>query len=383
MIDINGSVDTIDHWYEKILGFDLRATDNGVLLESRRMVLSREQRDGRYRGLGHLSAVHYTRKVIQEGRLVLRKDRLDFMGTGRQLSMDLGSIIALTIESNTVIVVSRDEGPLFFNFPEESGKKWEDCIRRVLETFHSPRRIIEFCPRIRFSKKSDPAAKRGDGSLSFSRPQKLHIKKDPDSLYTLVRFSLRCLIKAVLPITVEGLENIPASGPAVVVANHSSFLDGLLVTIFPRRTIWFMAKNSQYSGRFFFRFLKFARSFPVRRYTTDIHAVRNAIRVIHNNDLLGIFPEGERCWDNRMLPFKTGTLRLILALGKPVVPFGISGAYGVMPRWSHAIKRQPITIRIGPPFQITPVALAHQTIDDICNLTMLLKDQIDCLTRNR
>ena len=90
-----------------------------------------------------------------------------------------------------------------------------------------------------------------------------------------------------------------------------------------------------------------AGAFPVRRYQTDVVAVRNALRVLQKGHLLGVFPEGERSWDGQMLPFKQGTLRLMLAAGKPIIPVGISGIYELMPRWTHRIKRVPVRIKRG------------------------------------
>ena len=93
--------------------------------------------------------------------------------------------------------------------------------------------------------------------------------------------------------------------------------------------------------------------------------MRNAIRVIQEGHVLGIFPEGERCWDNRLLPYKIGTIRLILALGHDVIPVGVSGAYALMPRWTHDIKRVPITIRIGKPVNLGHIPVPKQTMNDI------------------
>jgi 1-acyl-sn-glycerol-3-phosphate acyltransferase len=145
------------------------------------------------------------------------------------------------------------------------------------------------------------------------------------------------------------------------------------------RHIWFMAKNSEYKGLFMTWFLGLARSFPVRRYTVDVQAVRNAIRVLQGGHILGIFPEGERNWDNRMLPFKRGTMRLVLALGVPVIPVGISGAYGLMPRWTHRVTRVPVQIRFGAPVSIAPVAAAAQTEADIAVVTEKLRGCIQDL----
>lgn len=142
-----------------------------------------------------------------------------------------------------------------------------------------------------------------------------------------------------------------------------------------------MTKNSQYKGRFMTWFLGLTGSFPVRRYTVDVQAVRNAVRVVQGGHMLGIFPEGERSWDDRMLPFKRGAMRLVLALGVPVIPVGISGAYGLMPRWTHRIRRVPVQVRFGSPVMIEPVPAAVQTEADIKAVTAKLREKIQALVR--
>ena len=184
------------------------------------------------------------------------------------------------------------------------------------------------------------------------------------------------MLRKLLPLTFRGIENVPAKGGAVLVANHSSFLDSILLEAFFPRHIWFMTKNSQYSHPALMWFLRLARSFPVRRYTVDPQAVRNAMKIVSSGHLLGIFPEGERNWDGTMLPFKRGTMRLVLALGKPVIPVGISGAYGLMPRWTHKISRVPVTVRIGAPMIIPRTPGASQTEADIAWVTGRLREAI-------
>jgi 1-acyl-sn-glycerol-3-phosphate acyltransferase len=105
-------------------------------------------------------------------------------------------------------------------------------------------------------------------------------------------------------------------------------------------------------------------------------AVRNAIRVVQQGHILGIFPEGERSWDGRMLPFKQGAMRLVLALGQPVIPVGISGAYGLMPRWTHKIERVPVTIRFGRPIRFDHISIPRQTREDIKKTAVELKKEI-------
>ena len=378
-LTINGQKQPLAHWYDRVLGFDLAADPNGEILRSRAVRLSAEAVGGKYLGLGGIRAVHYTRRPLDTGQLVLSRDRMTFMGTGPYRSILFDSMVSLTIESNTVIVVTREDGPLFFDFLEESGKKWEDCLRQALARHHDPRRIVEFFPRLRFDDALKIATQGRQRPGRMTPPAPVDGRREPVFVYGVVRFLGRIILKNCLPLTIKGMENIPAKGAAVMLANHSSFLDSILLEAFFPRHIWFMTKNSQYRHPLLFWFLRLARSFPVRRYTVDPQAIRNAMGIVRRGHLLGIFPEGERNWDGRMLPFKRGTMRLVLALGKPVIPVGISGAYGLMPRWTHTIARVPVTIRIGAPMAIRKIPASAQTEADIDWITRSLRHRIQCL----
>ncbi len=379
-ISINGERNTISHWYRRVLSFDLPPGDTGPIMESGRVILSREATGGTYRGFAGVVATRFTRAVCDEGTVTLRSDGLRFSGNTETLDIPMEDLIALTIESNTIILTSRTSGILFFDFLHEPGKKWEDCIRHCLARFHAPREIIEFYPRLRFIDdfREKPAQARGHPGLRV--PVKRQYRLDSSMLLPVVRVIARPVIRALLSVDIKGLENIPGKGPAVLLSNHTSFMDSLILGAFPRRNIWFMAKNSEYRGRLLTWALRHARSFPVRRYTTDVQAVRNAVRVVNQGHILGIYPEGERTWDNSLLPFRYGTIRLVLALGKPVIPVGISGAYELMPRWTSSIRRSPVRIRIGPPLMFDHIPVPQQTRTDITEAARVLRTHIQHLS---
>ena len=97
-------------------------------------------------------------------------------------------------------------------------------------------------------------------------------------------------------------------------------------------------------------FLYLSRTFPVRRYDIDPVSLRNAMRVLSFGGLVGIYPEGERTWDGQMLPFRTGTIRFLLAAGVPIIPAGISGAFENQPRWGKDRRpRRPPCHRAADP----------------------------------
>jgi 1-acyl-sn-glycerol-3-phosphate acyltransferase len=172
--------------------------------------------------------------------------------------------------------------------------------------------------------------------------------------YRLAQALVRILWPLVGRLDVEGLENVPDDGPFLLIANHQSYLDPILIQAVVRRPIYTMAKSTEFSNPVTAPILKRLNSFPVRRFEIDPQAVRVALRHLDAGDGVGIYIEGERSWDGRLQPPRLGTVRLILRAGVPVVPCGVSGAYDVWPRWSR-MRRGTVRIRLGEPLRFPPM----------------------------
>lgn len=171
------------------------------------------------------------------------------------------------------------------------------------------------------------------------------------TFYRFAQGLVRLLLPLVGRVEVRGLQHVPAHGPFLLVANHQSYLDPILIQTVVRRPIHTMAKSTQFSDPMTGWFLRRVNSFPVRRFETDPQAVRIVLRRLREGHGVGIYIEGERSWDGRLQPPRLGALRLILKAGVPVVPCGISGAYDVWPRWDSRIRRGTIRIALGQPLR--------------------------------
>lgn len=167
--------------------------------------------------------------------------------------------------------------------------------------------------------------------------------------YAFCSWLIRSTWTAIGGLKVQGLENLPREGPCVVIANHQSYLDPLLLNAVVPRVLHSMAKSTQFSSRFMGWWMPFIYTFPVRRYETDPQAVRVALRRLAAGEAVMIYVEGERTWDGRLQPPRLGTIRLLLKAGVPIVPARIDGAYEVWPRWDRKVRPGPVTIRFGQP----------------------------------
>lgn len=175
--------------------------------------------------------------------------------------------------------------------------------------------------------------------------------------YRVGRYPFLGLLRLLCRIDVDGLEHIPAEGPFILVPNHESLGDPILVQVFCPRQVYSMTKSTQFASPFFRWVLPRILAFPVRRYRVDPQAVRVTLRVLDEGGGVCIYPEGERSWDGRLQPFRRGALRVLLRSGVPVIPVGIRGMYQFWPRWLKRPRvvfkpRMPVTLRFGEPMEL-------------------------------
>ena len=169
------------------------------------------------------------------------------------------------------------------------------------------------------------------------------------AIYRFLRTGVEAFFRLTLQIEVEGVENVPSEGPVLLLPNHQSILDPMLVQAFFPRPVHSMTKSTQFSSPLFRWLIPRILGFPTRRYRVDPQTVRVVLQRLDAGEVVGIYAEGERSWDAELQPFRRGTIRLLLKAGVPVIPCGITGSYDVWPRWSRRPKRRPVRIRYGKP----------------------------------
>jgi 1-acyl-sn-glycerol-3-phosphate acyltransferase len=169
--------------------------------------------------------------------------------------------------------------------------------------------------------------------------------------YRFFQLLLGLLVRATAKLHVVGLENLPRRGPFIVVANHQSILDPIVVQVVCPRPLHTLTKSSQFSGALMGWVLPRVNAIPTRRYRVDPQVIRVMLRRLAAEEAVGIYPEGERSWDGDLQPFRRGTIRFLLKAGVPVVPCGVAGTYDVWPRWSHRLRRGKVRVEFGRPLQ--------------------------------
>ena len=299
----------------------------------------------------------------------------------------LADIRAVQTTSSALQVSPATGGVVLFRFEDDSPRRWEELLhRRLREGFRKEGRgeILEFQPRIVAS--GDATFHSGAGESrrrylpreneipwSFREPRSWEL-----SWYGFFRRLLGLLTRLATRTTVKGLENIPASGPFILVANHQSLLDPILVQVACPRPIHTLTKSTQFSGGFFRWLLPRLNAIPTRRYCIEPQAVRVMIRRLAEGRGVGIYPEGERSWDGVLQPFRRGTIRFLLRAGVPVVPCGISGAYDAWPRWSRKVRRRRVRVTFGPPLDWPTVNSRWEADARVEEAALDLKELIFC-----
>jgi len=144
-------------------------------------------------------------------------------------------------------------------------------------------------------------------------------------LYSAVRLLAVLFMRSWFRLRASGAEHLPATGPAIVAANHKSFLDAFFIGLCTRRHVRFMAKTELFKGPLGWLFLRLG-AFPVRRGEADADALATALTILEQGELLVVFPEGTRVDEPDALGSPHhGAGRLALESGAPIVPTAIRG----------------------------------------------------------
>jgi 1-acyl-sn-glycerol-3-phosphate acyltransferase len=157
-------------------------------------------------------------------------------------------------------------------------------------------------------------------------------------------------------VKVEGRENIPKKGPAVLAANHQSFCDSFFIPLVVTRKVTFLAKAEYFDSWKTAWFFRAAGQIPIRRGggRAGERALETArSEVLGQGHTLGLYPEGTRTVDEYVHKGRTGVTRLSRECGVPIIPVGVVGTVEVQPVNSKFLRPfKTVTIRFGRPMQM-------------------------------
>ena len=191
----------------------------------------------------------------------------------------------------------------------------------------------------------------------------------------LMRFIVWILVNVVYRLRAQGLQHIPDEGPAVVVCNHISYMDALVVIGCCRRPIRFVMDHQIFKIPLLSFVFRTAGAVPIAPAREEPKILERAYdRVAHyleEGEVVGIFPEGRLTEDGEIGPFKSGIEQIIQRTPAPVVPMALRGLWGSFfsRRYGKAMSHFPrrfwsrIELVVGepaPPEQATSALLRER-----------------------
>ena len=191
-------------------------------------------------------------------------------------------------------------------------------------------------------------------------------------IYRIIRGILKPIYYLYYNIKVEGRENLPAKGPLIICANHYSTIDPVILAVTLPYLINSMAKAELFKHKFLALFFRSIKVFPVKRGEADIRSIKTSLKVLKENKVLGMFPEGTRN--------KTGELKaepgiaMIAIKGRAaVLPIAIVGNYKLFNR---------TTVKIGKPMLLDKYYEQKLQNEDYHNISMDIMKYINQLSKD-
>lgn len=159
---------------------------------------------------------------------------------------------------------------------------------------------------------------------------------------------------------VEGLDNVPDKGAAILASNHLSFSDSFFLPLVVPRPITFLAKSDYFTGKGikgFFTKMFFAGvgQVPVDRSggRASEAALRTGLRILGEGSLLGIYPEGTRSPNGTLYRGKTGVARMAMEAKVPIIPAAMINTYEIQPPGQVRPSIRRVGIRLGRPLDFS------------------------------
>lgn len=189
----------------------------------------------------------------------------------------------------------------------------------------------------------------------------------------LVKNVMSIYMHIVYRMKIDGLENIPKEGGAILCSNHIHALDSIAYGVHIKRMVYAMAKEALFRTKFKNWFMRHIGCFPVKAGAASEEAINTAIDLLKRGELVMIFPEGTRNGIAKGVKPKKGAALIAVKAGVPIIPMGIMGTFKPFSKIVMHIGK-PIDTSTYSSEEINPrevVKLSSEVWDEVVRLTEL------------
>ncbi len=190
-------------------------------------------------------------------------------------------------------------------------------------------------------------------------------------LYGLGKFLLRIFYYPVYRLRVSGAENIPKEGPVLLCSNHLAMKDPVVLGLVQKRQVFYMAKEELFQNAFIGGLLRQLGAFPVKRGSGGEDALADAVKLLEENGVVGVFLEGHRSKTGELQRPKTGAALLHYRTKAPVVPVCITAEDGKLPKPFHKML-----IRFGKPLSAEELSIPDDSSVQLRKASRTIMEEI-------
>lgn len=180
-------------------------------------------------------------------------------------------------------------------------------------------------------------------------------------MYKALSVLVSGFVRLIFRINVIDAENLPKDGACIVCFNHLSFWDPVVIGVALKRRIRFIAKAELFKIPLLGSFLKAIGTIPIKRGSGDLGALRESLKILKNNEALGIFPTGTREKKHKNAPARSGVAFIAVKSAAPAVPVYINANYKIFSK---------VELTVGKPIDFSEykgVRVPSNKLDEIAN----------------
>lgn len=198
----------------------------------------------------------------------------------------------------------------------------------------------------------EPPAVKGPTEVIHGKPRFYDFCRRLCRLATSTYWRVRC----------DGVEHLPTQGGALVLSNHQSFIDPVLVGVCTRRRLTYLARKTLFRGPMKW-LIESLNAIAIDREGMGLSGLKETLRRLKREEAVVIFPEGARTFDGQIMPLLPGFVALARRGRVPLIPVGIDGAFQSWPRQRKLPRPAVVQVEFGAP--ITPESLRELSDDQV------------------